>query len=389
VTYIDAKGRRVTTEAAYLTPDVLARPNLKIGTKARVTKILFTKDDTQTRASGVEFADSSGTRFRAVARKEVVIAAGAVHTPQILKLSGIGPTEELGQHNISVVADLPGVGSHLQDHVVIDYFFEDKTKTSLNYLRPTNFTQKLKLANAIFEYQLFNRGPLTCNVGEAAAFVHSHDPKCFPSPKFSSQDAPEDVSSGKGAPDMEIFVSPMIYTDHGFGPLVGDGFYFGLHGVLLRPKSTGKITLKSADPFDKPIIDPNYLADPNDLKIMLRASRLIQGISHTESMQTVIDPKGDANPKLHHHLENWSDAQIEEDIRKRAETLYHPCSTARMAPLEDGGVVDPFLRVHGIPNLRIADASVFPTIVSGHTAAPVIAIAEKAADLIKAAISSS
>lgn len=386
MTYIDSNGRRVTTEAAYLTPDVLARPNLKVGTKARVTRILF-EEGASTRACGVEFADDNGTRFRAVAKKEVIVSAGAVHTPHILKLSGVGPAEELRKHNIPVVADLPGVGSHLQDHVVIDYFFEDKTQTSINYLRPMNFVHKLKLIKAIAQYQLFKSGPLTCNVAEAAAFVHSADPKCFPATKYSSDNAPEDLASGKGAPDIELFVSPVVYTDHGFGTPVGDGYYYGLHGVLLRPKSTGTVTLRSADPFDKPVIDPNYLADPNDMKVMVRVARLIQDISHTKPVQAFTDPKGDTHPKLHHHLEKWSDAKIEEDIRLRSETLYHPVSTARMAPLEDGGVVDPFLRVHGISNLRIADASVFPSIVSGHTAAPVIAIAEKAADLIKAAIS--
>lgn len=112
---------------------------------------------------------------------------------------------------------------------------------------------------------------------------------------------------------------------------------------------------------------PSYLADPNDIKILARSARLLQQIAQTEPLKSFVDPKGDANPKVHHHLEKWSDEDIENDIRRRAETLYHPCSSARMAPKEDGGVVDPFLRVYGIQNLRIADAAVFPSIVSGHT----------------------
>lgn len=172
-----------------------------------------------------------------------------------------------------------------------------------------------------------------------------------------------------------------------------------------RPTSTGTIRLKSRDPNDPPVIDPKYLSTKNDVATLVRTARLLSRIQHTEPLASMADPAGAEDTFLDHTYHKLDDDAVAEDIRKRAETLYHPACTARMAPKEDGGVVDPFLRVYGIPNLRVVDASVFPTIVSGHTvrrsirsyatrradlfrqAAPVLAIAEKAADLIKAALS--
>ncbi|CAL1716995.1 unnamed protein product [Somion occarium] len=386
MTYIDSKGQRVTTETAYLTPTVLARPNLTVATKAYVTRVLFdTKDASKPRAVGVEFADSTGAKYQVKARKEVVVAAGAVSTPQILMLSGVGLAEHLSDFRIPVVADLPGVGSHLMDHLVVDWHFKDKSKTGINFLRAKNFSQKVQLTTALVQYKLTRKGPLTSNIAEVAAFVRADDPRVFPENKYSQTALPEDTSSGKNAPHLEIFGSPMIYEDFGFGwtPLES---HFGLHTVLLRPKSTGQIRLRSTNPEDPPIIDPNYFTDPNDVKTLIRGARLVQDLVKVEPLASVVDHTGDGSPGTHHHLHTVTDKELEKLILERAETLYHPCCSARMAPLEDGGVVDPQLRVYGIPNLRIADASVFPTIISGHTAAPVIAIAEKAADLIKAAV---
>ncbi|KAJ8496586.1 hypothetical protein ONZ51_g1036 [Trametes cubensis] len=386
MTYINPKGRRVTSEFAYLTPEVLARPNLKVITRAHVTRILFDNSGPTPRAVGAEFTQPDGETYRVKARKEVVLAAGAVHTPQILMLSGVGPAEHLKSHDIPVVADLPGVGSHLMDHVVIDLNYRDKTGSSLAFIKGRTLAHQLRLISSLWGYRLTGAGPLTSNVCEAIAFVRSTDPQLFPANEYPPEKAPKDTTSGPGAPDIELFFAPVGYKDHGSGVLP-PGDYFSLHGVLLRPTSTGTIRLKSKDPNDAPIIDPQYLSSEHDVQVLVRAARLLARIVSTEPLASMLDPAGAADAELDHALHTLDDDAVAALVRRKAETLYHPACSARMAPLAEGGVVDPFLRVHGIPNLRVADASVFPTIVSGHTAAPVFAIAEKAADLIKDSIS--
>ncbi|KAI0789860.1 GMC oxidoreductase [Abortiporus biennis] len=384
MSFVDSKGRRVTTESAYFTEDVLKRPNLTIISKASVSRILFDFGET-TRASGVEFVDGSGKKHQVKAGKEVVLAAGAVHTPQLLMVSGVGPAEELKKHNIPIIAELPGVGAHLMDHPVVDLFFMDKTESSIAYLRPQNLGQHLRLIKALIQYNLTGSGPLTCNVAESAAFVRSLDENLFPDEEYPQENKPTDVTSGPQGPDLELFSSPFIYKDHGFiqTPV---GSYFSIHVVLVRPKSKGTITLQSSNPFDSPIINPNYFSDPNDISILVRGVRLASRIAHAKPLSDMLDPRGDIDPLMHHNIDSLTDEEVATLVRGRAETLYHPACTARMAPLEDGGVVDPQLRVYGIPNLRIADASIFPTIISGHTAGTVIAIGEKAADLVKKSI---
>ncbi|KAI0783981.1 GMC oxidoreductase [Irpex lacteus] len=387
MTYVDKQGRRVTSESAYLTPEILERPNLKVATGAYVNRILFDLTVSPIRATGVEFRDNTGATFISTARKEVVLAAGAIHTPQILMLSGVGPADHLKTVDIPVVVDLPGVGSGLKDHAVIDTRYANKYTDTLDYLKPKTLTQSARLTKALLEYQLTGTGPLTTNIVEAAAFVRTDDPALFPLEKFSNETAPEDTTTGKAAPDIELFLSATGYKDSGLTDFEHPtGYTFGMHAVCLRPKSSGTIKLKSNNPADLPIIDPHYLEDENDLKTLVRGLRLIDATVKQEPLASRIDPSGNTYPDLEHDLSQKTDAELEQFVRTNISTLYHPACTARMAPLEDGGVVDPFLRVHGIPNLRVADASVFPSIVAGHTAAPVYAIAEKASDLIKADI---
>ncbi|GJE96200.1 GMC oxidoreductase [Phanerochaete sordida] len=391
MTYIDPKGRRSTAETAYLTPEVLARPNLKVVTNARAQRILFDTSSSTPVATGVEFKDKSGDTFVVKALKEVVLSAGAVHSPHILMLSGVGPADHLRSLDIPVVKDLPGVGSHLTDHATLDLHYLDKSQTSLSYLRPHNLAQKLKLIKALVQYKVAGTGPLTCNVGEAAAFVRSHDPDLFPPNQFPPETLPEDVTTGPGAPDIELFVTPMSYFEHGLkGPACPGEYTFALHSVLLRPKSHGTIRLRSKNPADAPLIDPRYLSDAggNDVRVLMRSVRLLDRIAHTPPLADMVDAAGDGHADLHHTLGALDDAALEAWVRAHVETLYHPACTCRMAPLEDVGVVDPLLRVHGIPNLRIADASIFPEINAGHTTAPCYAIGEKAADLIKADVGS-
>jgi len=380
MTYIDSNGRRVTTQSAYLTSDVLKRPNLKVVVNATVTKILFDQQGATPRATGVEFAKSeTGPRFEVRARKEVILATGAVHTPQILMVSGIGPAEHLRSHNIPVVANLAGVGAHLMDHPVVDINLRDKGSNSLAFIVPkVSVTDGLRLSAAMVQWLVSGKGPMTCNVGEGFAFLRSLDTGLFPAGESSK--VPEDSTSGSDAPDIELFVGPVAYQEH--AKVIID-HAFSIHGILLRPTSLGTITLNSSNPFDSPIMDPHYLETQHDVDVLVRAVKLLLRIAQSKPLGDSVDPTGLKNPLLDHHLFNASDAELADFVRKRAQTLYHPTCTARMAKLEDEGVVDGRLRVYGIEGLRVVDASVFPTIVAGHTTAPVIAVAELAADMIK------
>ncbi|TFY63176.1 hypothetical protein EVG20_g6436 [Dentipellis fragilis] len=379
VTYI-RDGKRVTTETAYLTEDVLSRPNLTIATHATVTKLLFETGDAGPQAVGAEFASSADApRYRARARKEIILSAGAVHTPHILLLSGVGPAELLTQHSISVVADMPGVGTHLRDHPVIDVVLREKSGDNLNYLRPKGIRDAFRLQKSLAQYLLFGNGPLTTNVAEAAAFFRSDDPKLFP----ESDAAIKAASSGPGAPDLELFDSPIGYKSN-LKTELPNVDSMSLHLVLLRPTSVGTISLKSTNPFDAPVIHANYLSTQHDIDVLVRGMRILMRVADAPPLGNIIDRSAKSDPDFGHYLSDASDAEMETYIRSNLSTLYHPTSTARMAPLSEGGVVDPRLRVYGIQGLRIADASVYPEIVSGHTAATAIAIGEKAADLINA-----
>ncbi|TDL25641.1 alcohol oxidase [Rickenella mellea] len=383
MTYIDSKGCRVSSESAYLTPEVLERPNLKVAISASATRILFDTSGPVTRAIGVEFArDGSGPRFRARAAKEVILSTGAVHTPQILKLSGVGPAKELSALGIPVVRDLPGVGEHLMDHPAVNIRFRCKDGEALNFLKPSNLKETSQALLALAQFKATGKGPLTTNIGEAVAFVKSNDPKLFPVETYGQI---EDSMSGPEAPDLELFISPLAWTEHGLGT-VPAGSLVTLTEYLLRPTSLGSITLRSNDPFDAPIIDPRYLTTQHDVDVLVRGVKLMLNIAQAEPLASLLVL--DDDPALDHNTHKLNDNELADLVRERTETVYHPTSTARMAPLEDGGVVDTQLRVHGIPNLRIVDTSIYPKIVSGHTAAACIAAAELASDLVKAAVRS-
>lgn len=383
MTYIDKRGRRSSTESAYFTPEVLARPNLTVLTGAHVTRIILAQDHTTgvKRAVGVEFSTgSSGSRYRVRAGKEVVLAAGAVHTPHILMVSGIGPAEHLTTHGVPVLHDLPGVGQNLYDHGVVNLHFRADPKASLYHLAKRGAPGFTALKE-LLKWQLYGAGPMRCNVAESVAFFRSDDPTLFPREQFA--DDIEDTTSSPGAPDVELCACPITYKDHGYsiGPV---GSSCSLTCVLLRPTSTGTVSLQSNDPFVAPVIDPNYLATAHDVAVLKRAVRVLLRIAQAEPISSVISKGSHVLPALDEKLGPVGDDVVEKIVRERIDTLYHPTSSARMAPLEQGGAVDPHLLVYGIAGLRICDASIFPTINSGHTAAPVIAIAEKAADLIKA-----
>ncbi|TFK62260.1 alcohol oxidase [Pluteus cervinus] len=379
MTYVNEKKERVSSESGYLTPEVLERPNLKVAVHAKVTKVLVEVVDGKKRATGVEFATTKeGARYKARARKEVIISGGAIHSPHILMLSGVGPASHLKEHDIPVVQDLPGVGGHLVDHPVIDLYFKDKTNTSMKWIQPHSFSDFLRLTSSVFQYQVLRTGMLTTNFGEVAAFVRTDDPTLFPPSRYPQQ--LRDSTSGPGAPDLEFFTTPLAYKEHG---AVGfDVHTYALHVYLLKPTSFGNVFLKSANPWDLPGVDPKYLSTDEDVQKLLRGVRLLLQISQTAPLSTVLDASF-LRSDLDHALHFKSDSEIIELIRTRVETVYHPTSTCRMAPLGQGGVVDGELRVYGVEGLRVCDASVFTEVVSGHTAGACLAVAEKLSDDLK------
>jgi choline dehydrogenase len=333
-------GQRHSAADAFLKP-ALKRPNLTVQTGAQATHLLFAGK----RVVGVAYR-KDGQPSEARANRDVILSGGAINSPQLLLLSGIGPKDHLESLGIGVQVDLPGVGQNLQDHIAFTVAYE--------------CTQSVTLASAekignVLNYLLFKKGPLTSNVAEAIAFVRTN--------------------AQVSAPDIELIGAPTYFMDHGYGNPAGHGFTVG--AVLLQPQSRGSLRLRTADPKAAPIIEPNYFAQETDLYILVEGVKIARRVAQTQALAPY---RGN---------EVWpgtpaqTDAAIGEFIRQHCQTLYHPVGTCKMGrdPL---AVVDEQLRVHGVEGLRVVDASVIPVINSGHTHAPTVMIAEKAADLIRA-----
>ncbi|KAK2462676.1 hypothetical protein APHAL10511_005292 [Amanita phalloides] len=381
MTYIDEKRQRVSSETAYLTPDALARPNLTVVVHARVTRILLEKSASGIRATGVEFAKSvEGPRYQAMATRDVVLSAGAIHSPHILKLSGIGPADELNKYGIPVVLDQPAVGANLIDHPCIHLAFKDAQNGSLKYLNPSNVFEVAKTLLVALRYFSGFGGPVASNLGEAVAFVRTDDPDLYPRQQFPEQLV--DSTPGPRAPDLELFVTPLGAEDH--GRVTWDVGTYGLHCYLLSPLSRGQVLLKSANPWDLPSVDPNYLQDPSDAAKLVRGVRLLSKIARAQPVASMLDPSCHRDD-LDHQVHLKSDDELLDLVRTRVGTAYHPTTTCRMAPADQGGVVDTQLRVYGVKGLRVCDASIFPNNVAGHTTGACYAVAEKLADDMKTA----
>lgn len=383
MTYIDSKSTRVTTESAYLTDDVLSRPNLTVITYARVTKVLLDTSSSIPRAIGVEFASRSdvgivGPKFHARATKEVIVSGGAIYSPHILMLSGIGPAVQLSRHYIPVVLDAPGVGANLLDHPAVPIRLKEKTGKAFNHLMPYNMRTRCLFMRDLLRYQLCGTGPIASNIGEAVAFFRSDDPVLFPPTEYKHDI--EDANSGTDAPDIELVMCTAAARAPN-GLLEKNLEAYQILIVLLRPTSKGSLFLKSTNPWDDPLIDPSYLETKHDVDVLVRGVRAAFKIAHTEPMSTSVTDVHSTHPGLDHHFSRLSDAELVDVVRDRVETLYHPVGTCAMGP---GGVVDSNLRVHGTQGLRVCDASVFPKLLSGHPTGAVIATAEKLADVIKA-----
>jgi len=340
-------GERFSAAKAYLAPN-RARPNLTVMTEAHTTRILMDGR----RAAGVE-VQMRGARTQIRARREVLLCAGALQSPQILMLSGIGPGAQLQQHGIGVLHDLPGVGANLHDHVDVVQVVNAPQLTELFGL---SFTGAFNAIQGMLEWHRSRSGMLTTNFAEAGGFIKSQPDEALP--------------------DLQLHFVIGKLIDHGRKPTVGHGY--SCHVCLLRPKSRGSLTLASADPFAAPAIDPNFLAERDDIERLVRGFRLMRGILNQPALAAF------RGRELAASAGAQSDAQIEAFIRDHADTIYHPVGSCRMGR-GAMDVVDAALRVHGLQGLRVIDASIMPSIVGGNTNAPVIAIAEKAADLIKAA----
>ncbi|MBG9389434.1 GMC family oxidoreductase [Caenimonas aquaedulcis] len=339
-------GERFSAAKAYLAPN-RARPNLHVITGAHTTRVLFTGK----RATGVAYL-RAGQPAELRARREVLLCAGAITSPQLLMLSGVGPASHLRDKGVSVVHDLPGVGRNLHDHPDVVMVVDAPKLKDLFGLSPGGV---LRLIEGVFEWRAHRTGMLTTNFAEAGGFIKS-DP-------------------AEPAPDLQLHFVIGKLVDHGRKTVFGHGY--SCHVCLLRPKSRGSVQLASNDPLAAPLIDPDFLGDPDDLRLLVKGFRIMRGILGQPALAA-------HGGREHERSANArTDAQLEQFVRNHADTIYHPVGTCRMGG--DGmAVVDARLRVHGLEGLRVVDASIMPRIVGGNTNAPVIMIAEKAADMIKA-----
>lgn len=341
-------GWRASTANAYYWP-VRHRRNLTLIRRARVLHVVFEG----TRAVGVAYRHRGHERLIR-ARREVVLCAGAIGSPQILQVSGVGPGALLQRHGIPVVADLPAVGQNLQDHLAVSYFYRTSVPTLNSVLRP--FTGKLWAA---LRYAIDRRGPLSMSVNQGGGFVR--------------------LNPADPHPNLQLYFSPVSYTRTPIAArrlLNPDPFpAFLLSFNSCRPTSRGHLEIASPDPFAKPVIHPNYLATEHDLAEARAGTHLLRTIARTAPLADVITHELVPGPGV-------SDDELFEDFRARADTVYHPTSTCRMGPDARTSVVDARLRVHGIKGLRVIDASVFPSITSGNTNAPTVMVAEKGAALL-------
>jgi choline dehydrogenase len=337
-------GQRHSAAVGYLRP-VLNRPNLQVITRAHTRHVLLEGK----RAVGIEYLTGSSLR-KVYASREVILSAGAFNSPQLLMLSGIGPGDVLKKLNIPVRLDLPGVGENLQDHV----FFPVACLCS----QAITFNTAENLPN-LLKYLLYRQGPFACSPLEANAFVKTE--------------------SGKDRPDIQLHFAPFhggadnvdVYNFSSFPKTHG----FTLLPTLLKPASRGFVSIRSGSSMDAPIIQPNYFQEAEDRETMLKGFKIAREV-------LLAEPLTPFRTRLHYPEQARTDEEIMRHIRRTLETVYHPVGTCKMGN-DARSVVDAALKVHGLDGLRVVDASVMPTIVSGNTNAPVIMIAEKAADLIR------
>jgi choline dehydrogenase len=332
-------GQRHSAAAAFLHP-AMTRKNLTVKADTHVFGIYFEGK----RAAIVSFQQGSGS-VQERAEREIILCAGAVGSPQLLMLSGVGAANHLRQFDVPVVCDLPGVGGNLQDHPATAVVYE--------CTKPVSLASAESFSNLV-RYMVAKKGPLTSNVAESGAFIKT--------------------SAGCQVPDLQFHFGVGYFVEHGFRQIKGHAFTFG--ATLLHPWSRGDIRLRSSNPLDAPSIRANYLADSRDMDVMLEGVKLSRALAATKAFSNY------RGAELHPGPQAKDEGALRAHIASFTETLYHPVGTCKMGQ-DSAAVVDSELRVHGVEGLRVVDASIMPTVVGGNTNAPTIMIAEKAADLIK------
>ncbi|MEZ4699193.1 MAG: choline dehydrogenase [Rhodothermales bacterium] len=337
--------RRESAATAYI-HSVRHRKNLTVITDAWASKVLVENG----RAVGVEYLQARKNRVTLRANAEVVLSGGAVNSPKLLLLSGIGPADELRRLGIDVAHDLPGVGKNFQDHM--DVYIAAEASQPVSYNGEDRWDRAVRHG---IQYLLYKTGPVTACVAEAGIFLKSS----------------EDVRS----PDIQIHCLPAYVVDHGRMRIKGHGVT--INTCNLRPKSIGSVTLRSTNPLDAPAIDPNFLDDPYDWKISIEGFKWGRRLLASEAFRPLIKREYLPGPSTQ------SDEEIKAYIRKWSKTDYHPVGSCKMGS-DDMAVVDTQLRVRGVEALRVIDASIMPTLISGNTQAPSIMIGEKGAAIMKA-----
>jgi choline dehydrogenase-like flavoprotein len=339
-------GQRFSTADAFLRP-ALTRPNLEVRTNVTALGIEFEGD----RAVGVRLRKGRRGELVARAEREVLLCAGAINSPQLLLLSGIGPAEDLRAAGVEVRHELPGVGRNLQDHPFVTILWEVSDQQTLygaDKPRP------------LAEWLLRKSGPLTSTVAEVVAFTRTR--------------------GGLPAPDIQFHMGAAYFEDHGAETY--DGHCMVIAPTLVSPQARGQVWLRSSDPTDKPRIITNTLSAPDDVDSMVAGMQLAREIAAQSPLREIVlkelKPGASASER----------EDLEADLRRRLMLIYHPVGTARMSDTREDAVVDSQLRVHGLQSLRVVDASIMPLIPGGNTNAPTIMIAERAADLIRGRVPS-
>jgi choline dehydrogenase len=339
-------GRRWSAADAFLRP-AQNRPNLRIVTHAHVERVTLSGK----RATGVVYR-RHGTQITAKVNGEVILSAGAILSPQLLQLSGIGPAKLLAQHGIAIVHDLPRVGQGLQDHLAITHYFR-ATVPTLNNRLGTPIGQML----AGLQYLLTRRGPLSVPVNQCSGFVRSDD--------------------SLPAPDLQLYANPASYVTSPSGkPAIDRDPGFLLCVQPSRPTSRGSVTIASPDPMAAPIIQPNALSTNTDRDIAVKASKLLQRWAQSPTIRAV------TKEPIAPDITSMDDDALLENFRERAGSVFHASCTCAMGKDTGNSVLDAQLRVHGIDGLRVVDASAFPNVTSGNTNAPTLMLAARAAALI-------
>ena len=354
------KGWRASSSNAFLRP-AMKRENLQVRTEAHATRILFNTEVSEinnpsnalARATGVEYL-KNGTKHQVSARKEVIVSGGAINSPQLLQLSGIGDPELLKKHDIPVVVPNASVGRHMQDHLAMTHYYKSRKPTINNELYP--LLGKLKVG---LQYVFKRKGLLSLSVNQAGGFIRS-----------SEQEA---------APNLQLYFNPLTYTlKPGDGKLMNPDPYaaFSMSFNSCRPESRGHLEIQSNNPLDKPLIYPNYLDADKDIHEAIAGCKILRDLSESEAIKSVIQEETKPG------LAVKSDEDLLEDFRERAGTIYHAVGTCRMGQDPANSVVDERLRVYGVAGLRVVDASIFPAITSGNTNAPTMMVGEKGASMI-------